>query len=178
MDWKLISTTTVFGLLILATSANAAPASVTVDQVLANPSAYADKTVRVRGFATFEFENNRLWRDEAAFRAYDPRLALHIETKGVSPSARDQAKGHLAYVTGTFKPAKADGSWQVITEVTSVQRDPTDLGPDRGWYSDPDFTALVAVLSALGLIIVAIAVGWKVRGPALRPPWKSRKPTF
>lgn len=175
MGWKIIIACAAFGLIALSTSAYATPATVTVDQVLANSAFYEGKPVRVYGFATFEFENNRIWRDEAAFRTYEREHALYIDTKGLSQATRDEAKGRLAYVTGTFKSRDYT---LALMDVTSVQRDPSDHGPDRGWWSDPDFTTLFIVLSALGFVVIALTFGARGQGLALQPGWKWRKPTI
>ena len=175
MGWKACTTAVVFSLLALAAPAHSTPATVTVDQVLAHPTLYEGKAVRVRGFATFEFENNRLWRDETAFRTYQPDRALRVDTMGLTQSTRDAAKGRLAYVTGTFR---SDEYNLALKDVTSVQRDPTDHGPDRGWWSDPDFTALLVMLGALGVVVAAFTFGLGARGLALQPGWKPRKPTI
>lgn len=175
MGRKACITLVAFSLLVLATPAYPAPTTVTVGQVLTNPTEYDGKAVRVRGFATFEFENNRLWRDEAAFRTYQRDQALYVDTRGVAQSARDDAKGRLAYVTGTLR---SDGYSSVLKDVTTVQRDPTDHGPDRGWWSDPDFTTLLVMLGALGFVVAAFTFGLGARGLALQPAWKWRKPTI
>ena len=144
-----------------ALPALAAPIDLSVDEVLADAAAYEGKQVRVHGFVTFEFENNRIWRDEAAFRAYQPEHALYLSAWDLSQSSRDAAKGRLAYVSGTFVP---DEHHPHLNNLVSVERDPNDLGPDRGWWSDPaEFTTLLAVLGAFACASFTLLWGSRAR---------------
>lgn len=159
--------------LSMAAPTRAAQPAVTVAQVLSDPAAHDGKHVRVHGFVTFEFENNRLWRDEAAFRNYEPTQAIYLRDAFRLPrSTIDETKGRLAFVTGTFEVGGNDErNAAVLTKLTSVEHDPADQKPDRGWSSDPDFGWLVAVLGVLGFVAMSLALAVKARPPTLTA-WK------
>jgi hypothetical protein len=172
MGWKAVIASVAFGLFALTTPVSSEPAAVTVDEVLANPAKYDGKPVRVHGFATVEFENSRLWQDEAAFRNYRADHAVHVEWDKSQPTHK-AAKGRLAYVTATFR---SHYGTPVLGDLTSVQRDPTDHGPDRGWWSDPQFGTIFALLSVLGIIGLWLAFATNAQKLLNQPGWSARKP--
>lgn len=140
--------------------------AVSVAEVLANPAAYAGKSIRLHGFLILEFEGNGLWQDETAFREDRYEQSLWVQSNDVTRSQAKGATGRLVYLSGAFNPTErghGDLRSGAIENVSAIEPDPSDSRPSRPWRTDPNFSLLFALLGASALIAGLLAFGISAR---------------
>lgn len=76
--------------------------SVSISNIVENPDEYMGQSVRLYGYATYEFENLNLWKNERAERAFRCDKAIGIELLDEQDRVRINRK--YVPVTGTIEP--------------------------------------------------------------------------
>ena len=123
-----------------AMSAAAVAENVSLDAILADPTAYEGRELRIHGFLQIEYEGQSLWATEDDFHAQRYGRAAWLGIRFHPEILDDHRNGRRAYVTGILRYASdprysshgPHEMWPVeITDISTIAADPSDQGVSR-----------------------------------------------